>query len=177
MSNDTQKVEASSLIEAKLSKSEAVKIIISDMIGDLRRAQKNIDVQIQGLEKVGFDEIAPVLKGCTFRFTLDSYSHEPDGKRKYFLSLDRESSSQSSLPPVLKARFDRLLGLHKEAQRIRTRLEDLSRSREDAQVLMLKSLLEQTEEGKSLLASITAIRKRAAISMGAAVDTKLLSGK
>jgi len=173
----TQSITAAqSIIESKLTKTEAIELMVAETLCDLRRARTNLAAEIARLEQVTVEDIIGLLKGK--RVKLDVWE-DSSSRSEATLNMTIEgcNAKASKLEDPLKERVAKIRALSKQKRTIDESIHKLESDRQATKIGILKSILEGTPEGRAMLAQLDIIRHAAAKRLGVEVDVRLLAGK
>lgn len=173
---DQETVEqARLLIESKLSKTEAIELMVAEMLKELRRAKNNAEAELQKiLRSFTFDELQSVIAEGKLQVDFDEY--EDEDKPNLNISINTSVKTASAIPAIT-VRFTRLRELKRNLTRMRADIHKLENEKQATKVSILKSILEQTVEGRAMLTQLDKIRRQALPRLGIKTDPRLLSGK
>ena len=167
---------ASSMIEAKLTKSEAIKILVSDIVRDLKRTLANAKAEKEKAQIIDPSLITPEFLR-TFQVELKFSNY---GKGSFYVNFERRRDREfrvQDLPEGLRERAKKIADLEKAEDEIEEQIRRLTTDRVETEVTILKTVLEKSAEGREWLAQIDDLRHAAQRRLNIKVDMKLLSGK
>jgi hypothetical protein len=170
-----QIVQAQSIIESKLTKTEAIEIMVDDILRELRRAQKNAETEINKLKQVSVKEVAQYLKDADINYSSTRF--DKDGGFNIHVTYATVKESVLFKDPVIGERMRRLKEISVEHSNIQDQIHKLTQDKTSTKVALLKSILEGSPEGRDWLAQLDTIRHRAAKRFNISVNPRLLAGK
>ena len=172
---NTTVVEAQSIIESKLTKTEAIEIMVDDILRELNRAAKNAEAEISKLKRVSVKDVAHLLKEAELSYSHSRY--ERNGGFNISVTYTTVPTATLLKDPVLADRAQRLKDLQEEHTSIQDQIHKLTNDKASTKVALLKSILEGSPEGRDWLAQLDTIRHRAAKRFNISVNPRLLAGK
>lgn len=156
------------LIEAKLSRSEVIDLVLEDMIADLENQRKLLLQEINELDQIPVPLEDLVAAGVKFLVTF--YSH-----RDTTTDVMARNIELSKLPSV-KARLEKQKALREKSSQIDCTIVKL-RSK-GARNALLKQLLNASPEGRELIEKLDLFKSKAKVALDAKLaGAALLNGK
>jgi hypothetical protein len=174
-----QVVQAQSIIEAKLTKSEAIDIMVDDLVKELNRALKNAEIEKGKLERVAAKDLESYLKN-ELRLSYNepnSYSSEKVGKFTVNWEFVQVPETTMLRDSKVGEQARKLKEITKEISTLRHQLHQLTSDKSSTKVTLLKTILNGSPEGREWLAQLDSIRRKAALRFNIKINPRLLAGK
>lgn len=169
---------ASSVIESKLSKTEAIEIMVDDLTKELKRALANAEVELKKVSSLRTEDLMGHLPDA-MSVTFNAGGRYNEGIDKFSFNLGYVAIPAGTIlrDPSLKERAQRIKDLTIEVANLQEQLHRLTSDKVSTKVAILKSILEQTTEGQEWLKQLENIRRVAAKRFGFQVNVRTLAGK
>jgi hypothetical protein len=156
-----QKQGLDSFIEMKLSKGEAIDLLIVELKDEIAKSVRDLEHQIKEISKTfTFKDVAAVVSE-NFPVSL-SFGYKDDGTVSIQLG-DRDygnglSLKPSKLPADVQERLKQRGELTREKQRLEHMLHRLEDKKGDARSVIMRQMLESTTSGRRFLSLIQDLR-------------------
>ena len=156
-----QKQGLDSFIEMKLTKGEAIDLLIVELKEELAKSVRDLEKQIKDINATfKFADVASVISE-NFAVSLN-YGYRDDGTVQIQLG-DREYGSglnvkPSKLPQDVQDRLKQRGELSREKQRLESMMHRLDDKKGDARSVIMRQMLESSSSGKRFLALIQDLR-------------------
>lgn len=153
-----QVINVEAIVESKLSKSEAIGLIIDAAQRRVNERIEEIGRKLNELANIGHEEGMKLAHGgkvrVDFRTWNASHGHSPT----VVIAVNREYT-MASMPTALLKRYSRYVELEAERGRLYS-MQGALNERERAKNYVLRQTLEGTEEGRALLQALDAMSIR-----------------
>jgi hypothetical protein len=156
------------LIETKLTKSEAIDLLVEEMRDEIEKERTAISGEDRTIrDSLKHEDFAAALR--TAKITVEL----PSTYRESFEVSIRFSGQLGKFPIDTQHKLSRLQELHKRQEELGKRIHELSDTKGRVRNTILKTMLEGTEQGKKFLELLSGLRLKVTPKLAARAQKQL----